>query len=85
MFDRRVNLCTLLDRGGTIVTLPYDLCTSFARFLAINNLSNTRLRRYQAGRVYRSVPDGGQPREVQLAPLLAYGLLLLLLCVFLPQ
>ncbi|KAH7968702.1 hypothetical protein HPB52_010685 [Rhipicephalus sanguineus] len=41
----------LADQGGEILSLRYDLTVPFARFLAMNKISN--IKRYQIGKVYR--------------------------------
>ncbi|KAH8025660.1 hypothetical protein HPB51_010744 [Rhipicephalus microplus] len=41
----------LADQGGEILSLRYDLTVPFARFLAMNKISN--MKRYQIGKVYR--------------------------------
>eukprot|EP00698_Gefionella_okellyi_P001959 TRINITY_DN11839_c0_g1_i1.p1 TRINITY_DN11839_c0_g1~~TRINITY_DN11839_c0_g1_i1.p1 ORF type:complete len:1322 (+),score=300.76 TRINITY_DN11839_c0_g1_i1:27-3968(+) len=60
----RSRLVSLLDGSGTLVALPYDLCTSLARFLARHNVQ--MMRRYNFARVFRDHSDagvGGQPRD----------------------
>ena len=53
---------TAMDRSGAILTLPYDLRTSFARYLARNDFPS--LKRYSIGRVYRDTRIlGVHPRE----------------------
>ncbi|XP_071452483.1 histidine--tRNA ligase, cytoplasmic isoform X2 [Hetaerina americana] len=41
----------LADQGGEILSLRYDLTVPFARFLAMNKISN--IKRYQIAKVYR--------------------------------
>ncbi|GFY58040.1 histidine--tRNA ligase, cytoplasmic [Trichonephila inaurata madagascariensis] len=41
----------LADQGGEILSLRYDLTVPFARYLAMNKISN--FKRYQIGKVYR--------------------------------
>lgn len=52
---------TYLDASGTLVHLPSDLATPFARFAAHNRICE--LRRFSFDRVYRRNPAGGQPRQ----------------------
>lgn len=41
----------LLDQGGELLSLRYDLTVPFARYLAMNKISN--IKRYHIGKVYR--------------------------------
>lgn len=41
----------LKDQGGEILSLRYDLTVPFARFLAMNKISN--IKRYHIAKVYR--------------------------------
>lgn len=41
----------LEDQGGELLSLRYDLTVPFARYLAINKISN--LKRFHIGKVYR--------------------------------
>lgn len=41
----------LMDQGGQLLSLRYDLTVPFARYMAMNN--KTMMKRYQMGRVYR--------------------------------
>lgn len=41
----------LADQGGEILSLRYDLTVPFARFLAMNKITN--FKRYQIAKVYR--------------------------------
>ncbi|XP_071963594.1 eIF-2-alpha kinase GCN2-like [Antedon mediterranea] len=61
---RKTEMCvTLMDHSGGLVTLPYDLRVSFARYVARNNI--TRLKRYCIDRVYREKRlFGSHPREL---------------------
>ncbi|KAJ3055078.1 hypothetical protein HK097_011568 [Rhizophlyctis rosea] len=60
----------LLDAGGTLVQLPYDLTVPFARFLARSNTSPNNLnftlplKRFCIEHVYRVNAGGGQPGTV---------------------
>ena len=52
----------VMDHSGAILTLPYDLRTSLARYLARNNFPS--LKRYSISRVYRDTRIlGVHPRE----------------------
>lgn len=52
----------LMDHSGAILSLPYDLRTSFARYLARKNFPS--LKRYSISRVYRDTRIlGVHPRE----------------------
>ncbi|XP_052437387.1 eIF-2-alpha kinase GCN2 isoform X1 [Carassius gibelio] len=52
-----------MDHSGMLVSLPYDLRLSFARFVARNNIS--LLKRYSIERVYRPRKlDRAHPREL---------------------
>ncbi|KAG4084045.1 Serine/threonine-protein kinase [Neocallimastix lanati (nom. inval.)] len=53
----------LMDSGGGIVELPYDLTVPFARYISRNNVSF--LKKYTFGHVYRQNIVGGQPRFVR--------------------
>lgn len=56
-------LACFMDHSGMLVTLPYDLRMSFARFVARNNV--THLKRYSIDRVFRpKKPDHAHPREL---------------------
>jgi len=50
----------LMDSGGGIVELPFDLTVPFARYISRNNM--TYLKKYTFDRVYRQNIVGGQPR-----------------------
>ncbi|QRW14941.1 PEK/GCN2 kinase [Ceratobasidium sp. AG-Ba] len=54
----------LLDRRGTMVTLPRHATTSFARLAAIEG--TTRIKRYYIGNAYRPT-NTGPPRAVKFA------------------
>lgn len=41
----------LMDQGGQLLSLRYDLTVPFARYMAMNN--KTMMKRYQMGKVYR--------------------------------
>lgn len=41
----------LKDQGGELLSLRYDLTVPFARYVALNGISN--IKRYQIGKVYR--------------------------------
>jgi len=41
----------LKDQGGEMLSLRYDLTVPFARFLALNNISN--IKRFHIAKVYR--------------------------------
>lgn len=41
----------LADQGGELLALRYDLTVPFARYLAMNKITN--IKRYQIGKVYR--------------------------------
>merc|ERR1719495_2835899 len=41
----------LQDQGGEILSLRYDLTVPFARYVAMNKISN--IKRYQISKVYR--------------------------------
>lgn len=41
----------LADQGGEILSLRYDLTVPFARYLAMNKITN--IKRYQIAKVYR--------------------------------
>ncbi|XP_075458082.1 histidine--tRNA ligase, cytoplasmic-like isoform X1 [Ascaphus truei] len=52
----------LKDQGGELLSLRYDLTVPFARFLAMNKISN--MKRYQIAKVYRrDNPARGRYRE----------------------
>ena len=52
----------VMDHSGAVLTLPYDLRTSFARYLARNNFPS--LKRYSISHVYRDTRIlGVHPRE----------------------
>uniref|UniRef100_A0A8C5M638 histidine--tRNA ligase n=1 Tax=Leptobrachium leishanense TaxID=445787 RepID=A0A8C5M638_9ANUR len=52
----------LEDQGGELLSLRYDLTVPFARFLAMNKISN--IKRYQIAKVYRrDNPSKGRFRE----------------------
>ncbi|KPP64993.1 hypothetical protein Z043_116615, partial [Scleropages formosus] len=56
-------LACFMDHSGMLVTLPYDLRVSFARYLARNNVS--ALKRYCIERVFRPRRlDRAHPREL---------------------
>lgn len=44
-------LSNILDQGGEICSLRYDLTVPFARYVAMNGIK--QIKRYQIGRVYR--------------------------------
>jgi len=41
----------LADQGGELLSLRYDLTVPFARYLAVNKITN--IKRYHIGKVYR--------------------------------
>ncbi|KAE8614218.1 hypothetical protein XENTR_v10008044 [Xenopus tropicalis] len=52
----------LKDQGGELLSLRYDLTVPFARFLAMNKITN--MKRYHIGKVYRrDKPARGRYRE----------------------
>lgn len=52
----------LQDQGGETLSLRYDLTVPFARYLAMNKISN--IKRYHIGKVYRrDSPSRGRFRE----------------------
>ncbi|OCT88374.1 histidine--tRNA ligase, cytoplasmic [Xenopus laevis] len=52
----------LKDQGGELLSLRYDLTVPFARFLAMNKITN--IKRYHIGKVYRrDKPARGRYRE----------------------
>ncbi|KAG8439066.1 hypothetical protein GDO86_005319 [Hymenochirus boettgeri] len=52
----------LKDQGGELLSLRYDLTVPFARFLAMNKITN--IKRYQIAKVYRrDNPARGRYRE----------------------
>ncbi|XP_033124847.1 eIF-2-alpha kinase GCN2-like [Anneissia japonica] len=54
---------TLMDHSGGLVTLPYDLRVSFARYVARNNI--TRLKRLEIKRIFSEKKlYGSHPREL---------------------
>ncbi|KAL6618007.1 kinase-like domain-containing protein [Neocallimastix sp. 'constans'] len=53
----------LMDSGGGIVELPFDLTVPFARYISRNNV--TFLKKYTFDHVYRQNIVGGQPRFVR--------------------
>ncbi|MBN3305085.1 E2AK4 kinase, partial [Amia calva] len=56
-------LACFMDHSGMLVTLPYDLRLTFARFVARNNITN--LKRYSIERVFRPRKlDRSHPREL---------------------
>uniref|UniRef100_A0AAR2JGZ3 eIF-2-alpha kinase GCN2 n=1 Tax=Pygocentrus nattereri TaxID=42514 RepID=A0AAR2JGZ3_PYGNA len=56
-------LACFMDHSGMLVTLPYDLRVSFARFAARNNISH--VKRYSIERVFRPRKlDRAHPREL---------------------
>ncbi|CAG8506866.1 2265_t:CDS:10, partial [Dentiscutata heterogama] len=55
----------LIDKGGGIVQLPYDLTVPFSRYVSRNNI--TDLKRYTFDRVYRETIEGQPPRIVNEA------------------
>uniref|UniRef100_A0A4W4E1H0 Protein kinase domain-containing protein n=1 Tax=Electrophorus electricus TaxID=8005 RepID=A0A4W4E1H0_ELEEL len=56
-------LACFMDHSGMLVTLPYDLRVSFARFVAKNNISH--VKRYIIERVFRPRKlDRAHPREL---------------------
>ncbi|KAI4902047.1 hypothetical protein NFI96_033100 [Prochilodus magdalenae] len=56
-------LACFMDHSGMLVTLPYDLRVSFARFVARNNISH--VKRYSIERVFRPRKlDRAHPREL---------------------
>ncbi|KAF7664989.1 hypothetical protein LDENG_00158310 [Lucifuga dentata] len=56
-------LACFMDHSGMLVTLPYDLRMSFARYVARNNIIH--LKRYSVERVFRPrKPDRAHPREL---------------------
>jgi len=57
------NAVYLMDSGGGIVELPFDLTVPFARYISRNNLPF--LKKYTFDRVYRQNIVGGQPRFVR--------------------
>ena len=53
---------SVMDHSGALLTLPYDLRTSFARYLARNDFPS--IKRYSISRVYRDTRIlGVHPRE----------------------
>ncbi|ORX52231.1 hypothetical protein BCR36DRAFT_582732 [Piromyces finnis] len=57
------NAVYLMDSGGGIVELPFDLTVPFARYMSRNNVPF--LKKYTFDRVYRQNIVGGQPRFVR--------------------
>ncbi|KAG9268185.1 eIF-2-alpha kinase GCN2 [Astyanax mexicanus] len=56
-------LACFMDHSGMLVTLPYDLRVSFARFVGKNNVSH--VKRYSIERVFRPRKlDRAHPREL---------------------
>ncbi|XP_062863394.1 eIF-2-alpha kinase GCN2 [Trichomycterus rosablanca] len=56
-------LACFMDHSGMLVTLPYDLRVSFARFVARNSI--THIKRYSIERVFRPRKlDRAHPREL---------------------
>ncbi|KAL1916270.1 uncharacterized protein VTP21DRAFT_5887 [Calcarisporiella thermophila] len=53
---------TLMDNGGGLVQLPYDLTVPFARYISRNNVKE--LKRFSFNPVYRTNIVGGQPRHL---------------------
>jgi len=51
----------LLDTDGIVVSLPVDLITPFARYVALAGM--THVKRYQLARIFRRSEDGGHPWE----------------------
>uniref|UniRef100_T1IQL0 non-specific serine/threonine protein kinase n=1 Tax=Strigamia maritima TaxID=126957 RepID=T1IQL0_STRMM len=63
-FYENNDLCvTIIDHSGAVVSLPYELKMSFARYIVKNNIIN--LKRYAISRVFREKKVFGcQPREL---------------------
>ncbi len=53
----------LLDKGGQLLTLPSDLTTPFARYVARKGVYN--IKRYQFGTVYRPTEPDQHPQEMK--------------------
>ncbi|KAI5102181.1 eIF-2-alpha kinase GCN2, partial [Silurus meridionalis] len=58
-----IEIACFMDHSGMLVTLPYDLRVSFARFVARNGISH--LKRYSIERVFRPRKlDRAHPKEL---------------------
>jgi translation initiation factor 2-alpha kinase 4 len=55
------NVVELLERGGTVVQLPYDLMLGHARILAKHTDPSVVPRSFTFGSIYRDRQNGGQP------------------------
>jgi translation initiation factor 2-alpha kinase 4 len=55
------NVVELLERGGSVVQLPYDLMLGHARVLAKHTDSSVVPKSFTFGSIYRDRHNGGQP------------------------
>lgn len=55
------NVVELLDRGGSVLQLPYDLMLGKARVLAKHSGSSVVPKSFTFGNIYRERHNGGQP------------------------
>ncbi|XP_078593658.1 eIF-2-alpha kinase GCN2-like isoform X1 [Branchiostoma floridae x Branchiostoma japonicum] len=63
LYEQSDMCANMMDPGGCLLGLPFDLRVPFARFLARNNV--TSLKRYSLGRVYRGKKLlGSHPKEL---------------------
>lgn len=57
------NVVELLDRGGTVLQLPYDLMLGNARILAKHSGTTVVPKSFTFGNIYRDKHNGGQPSK----------------------